>query len=343
MIVLYILIAILVFGFMILVHELGHFLFAKKFGVAITEFSIGMGPKIFSKMGKDGVAYSLRALPIGGFVAMVGEEEDSENPNAFNKKPAWQRFIVIAAGALTNILIGIIIMSCLTVSQPRYGTTVIGEFLDKATSNSSGLMIGDEIKKINNTSVHTANELSYEIMRSGDKPVRVTIVRDGNTITLDNVNFPKVSSQGVTFGSMDFKVYGENRTFSTFVKNSFYSCKSTVKMIWDSLFDLVSGRYGIDQVSGPIGVTGAITQAAKSGAYSLFYLIVVISMNLGIFNLLPIPALDGGSLLFLIIEMIFRKPIPRKIENNLRTAGFMLLMALVVFISCKDVVFLFKK
>lgn len=343
MIVLYILIAILVFGFMIFVHELGHFIFAKKFGVAITEFSLGMGPKILSHTGKDGIAYSLRALPIGGFVAMVGEDEESDDPNSFEKKPAWQRFIIIAAGAFMNILTGILVMTCLTVSTPRYGTTVIGQFADNATSNASGLMVGDEIKKIGNTSVHTANELSYEIMRNGYKPVRVTVLRNGETITIDNVEFPQTSSQGVVFGAMDFYVYGEDRTFSTVVKNSFYSCKSTVKMIWDSLYDLITGRYGIEQVSGPIGVTGVITDAAKTSAYSFFYLIVVISMNLGIFNLLPIPALDGGSLLFLLIEMIFRKPVPRKIEGAIRSAGFALLMLLVIFVSFKDVIFLFKK
>ena len=342
MIAVYIIIAIFVFGFMIFIHELGHFMFAKKFGVAINEFSIGMGPKIVSKTGKDGICYSLRLFPIGGFVAMVGEDEESDNPNAFNKKPAWQRFIIIAAGACMNLLIGVIIMTALTISTPKYGTTVIGDFIENSTSNESGLMVNDEIIKVDGVSVHTANELSYEIMRSGYQPIKVTVIRDGEKITLDNVEFPTIVSQGVTFGNMDFRVYGEKRTFSTVVKNSFYSCKSTIKMIWDSLYDLIRGRYGVEQVSGPIGVTGAISQAAKTSAYSLFYMVVVISINLGIFNLLPIPALDGGSLFFLLIEIIFRKPVPARIEGAIKAAGFMLLMALVVFVSFKDVIYLFK-
>ena len=342
MIAVYIIIAIFVFGFMIFIHELGHFIFAKKFGVAINEFSIGMGPKIVSKTGKDGICYSLRLFPIGGFVAMVGEDEESDNPNAFNKKPAWQRFIIIAAGACMNLLIGIIIMTALTVSTPKYGTTVIGDFIENSISNESGLMVNDKIIKVDGASVHTANELSYEIMRSGYQPIKVTVIRDGEKITLDNVKFPTIVSQGVTFGNMDFRVYGEKRTFSTVIKNSFYSCKSTIKMIWDSLYDLIRGRYGVEQVSGPIGVTGAISQAAKTSAYSLFYMVVVISINLGIFNLLPIPALDGGSLFFLLIEIIFRKPIPTKIESAIKATGFMLLMALVVFVSFKDVIYLFK-
>ena len=341
MIVLYILIAVLVFGFLIFIHELGHFLFAKKFGVAITEFSLGMGPKLISKTGKDGVAYSLRLFPIGGFVSMVGEEEESDNPNAFNKKPAWQRFIITAAGAIMNLLVGIIIMIILTSTNPKFGTTKIGEFSPDATSNQL-LMLGDEIIKVGTTKVHTASELSYEIMRKGYEPITLTIIRNGNEIILDNVEFPQTSSEGIAFGLMDFKVYGEDRTFSTVVKNSYYSCKSTIKMIWDSLFDLITGRYGMEQISGPVGVTGAITNAAKTSTYSLFYLVVVISMNLGIFNLLPIPALDGGSLLLLLVEMIVRRPIPQKIEYGIKAVGFILLMGFAIIITFKDIIFLFK-
>ena len=341
MIVLYILIAILVFGFLIFIHELGHFIFAKKFGVTITEFSLGMGPKLISKKGKDGVEYALRALPLGGFVAMVGEEEDSEDPNAFNKKPAWQRFIIVIAGAIMNLLVGIIIMVILTISTKRFGGTTIAEFLDGATSSTSGLMVNDEIIEINGYNVHTANDLSYEIMRNGYEPVNVTVIRNGQEITISDVKFPQISSQGVAFGNMDFKIYEEPKGFGVVCKNAYYSCYSTVKMIWDSLFDLMSGRYGIEAVSGPIGVTGAITDAAKTSAYSLFYMVVVISINLGIFNLLPIPALDGGTLVFLLIEMIFKKPIPRKVENILKLTGFALLMLLVVFVTFKDVFGLF--
>lgn len=341
MIVLYILIAILVFGFLIFIHELGHFMFAKKFGVTISEFSIGMGPKIISKTGKDGVNYALRLLPIGGYVSMVGEDEDSEDPNSFNKKPAWQRFIIVIAGAIMNLLLGILIMTVLTISTSEFGGTTVAEFYSTSTSNQK-LMVGDKIVEIDGEGVHTANDLNYEIMRNGYKPVRVTVIRNGNQIVLDDVVFPQISSQDIAFGSIDFKIYGEKKTFGVVVKNAFYSCTSTVKMIWDSLYDLISGRYGIEAVSGPIGVTGAITDAVKTDTYSLFYLIVVISMNLGIFNLLPIPALDGGTLVFLLIEMIFRKPIPKKIENGLKLVSFALLMILVVVVTFNDILGILK-
>lgn len=341
MIVFYIIIALLVFGFLIFIHELGHFLFAKRFGVAINEFSIGMGPKIFSKIGKDGVTYSLRAFPIGGYVAMVGEEEESDNPNAFCKKAAWKRFIIVVAGAIMNLLIGFLIMTILTLSSPRFGGTTIGRFEENSLSSESGLMVDDEIIKINNKNVHVANELSYRIMHSGSEPVSVTLIRDGNKLTIDGVIFPQIESQGISFGEMDFLVYEEPKTFSTIVKNSFYSCKLTVSMVWDSLTDLISGKYGFEHVSGPVGVTGAITDAAKTGTYNLFFVVVIIAVNLGIFNLLPIPALDGGTLVFLLIEMIFRKPVPKKIEEGLKMTGFALLMLLVLIVTLKDVINLF--
>ena len=342
MIVLYIFIAIFVFGFMIFIHELGHFLFAKKFNVAINEFSIGMGPKIFSKKGKDGVDYSLRALPIGGYVAMEGEDEESNNPLAFNKKPAWQRFIIVIAGAMMNIIISVLILAIITACTPRFGTTVIYKFQDNAVSDDSGLRINDEIVEIDGVNVHTSGELSYEIMRRGYKPVSVTVIRDGERMTIDNVAFPGVSSDGVLFGSPDFYVFGEDRSLGSVIKNTFYTSKSTIKMTWDSLYDLFTGRYGIEQLSGPVGITGAITDAAKTSVESLFYLVAVIGINLGIFNLLPIPALDGGTLLLTLIEMITKKKLPQNIEAGIRTAGFMLLMLLAVVILFKDVIFLFK-
>lgn len=342
MIALYILIAIISFGFLIFIHELGHFLFAKKFGVAITEFSLGMGPKIISKTGKDGVDYSLRLFPIGGFVAMEGEVEDSDNPNSFNKKPAWQRFIIVLAGAVMNLLMGIIIITILTTTQPMYGSTTVSGFVQGAKSEQAGLMVYDEIIKINNTKVHTSNELGYEIMRSGYKPVDITIIRNGKEHILNDVQFPQTTSQGVVFGMADFSVAPVEKTFSTVVKNSYFMSVSTVKMIWDSLYDLVTGRYGVEQVSGPIGVTGAITTAAKTGAYQLFYLIAVIAINLGVFNLLPIPALDGGSLLLLLVEMITRKKLPEKVEGMIKALGFALLMLIAILVSFKDIIYLFK-
>ncbi len=338
--VLYILLALLVFGFMILFHELGHFLFAKLFKVEINEFSIGMGPKLFSKKGKDGVQYSLRLFPIGGYVAMEGEGEESENPNAFYKKPAWQRFIIVIAGALVNLLVGALIMTILTISSPYYGTTIIAEFKENSVSQEYGLEVGDEIIKVGNTKVHTYDELSYEIMRIGYEPVDITFIRDGE-VYIKEITFNTTTSEGIFIGKMDFIVLGEGRSFSSVCKNAFYSTKSAIKLVWDSLIDLVVGRYGFEHLSGPIGVTGAISQAAQISPYSFFYMIVIISMNLGVFNLLPIPALDGGTLVFLIYEMIFRKPVPRKFESISKAITMVLLLLLVMVVTFKDIINLF--
>ena len=338
MIVLYILLAILVFGAMIFFHELGHFAFAKIFKVKIYEFAIGMGPKLISKKFKDGVVYSIRLFPIGGYVSMAGEDDESDDPNAYDKKPAWQRFIIIIAGATMNILIAVIIIFFLTVTTPRYGTTTVYDLPDDF-SLESGILAGDEIIRVRNTTVKTLDELSYEIMYKGFEPIDLTVIRNGEELVLKQVQFPTYEQDGLKFGKMEgIIIQGEDRSFFTIIKNTYHSSISTVKMIWDSLIGLVTGRFGIKQISGPVGVTGAIVQVAKYGPRQFFYMVAVISMNLGVFNLLPIPALDGGSLVFTGIEMIFKKRIPQKIEQNIKFGFLVLLLALVVFVSIKDVI-----
>ncbi len=336
MIVLYILLALLVFGVMILVHELGHFIFAKIFKVAITEFSIGMGPKIFSKKGKDNVLYSLRLFPIGGFVSMEGESEESDNPNSFDKKPAYQRFIIVVAGAIMNIIVAVIVVFFLTVTSPYFGTTTIASF-DNNQSSYQGLEVGDKIISVEKDKVTTIDELSYAIMIHGNKPIDIVVIRNNKEIEIKDVSFPTNTDDGFVYGSMNFKVYGENRTFVNVIKNTYHTSISTVKMIWDSVIGLITGRFGFNQISGPIGVTGAMVEVAKYGPRSFFYMVAVISMNLGVFNLLPIPALDGGTLLFTGIEMIFKKKVPKKIEDTIKFVGFGLLMLLIVVVSVKDV------
>ena len=340
----YIIIAILIFGLLIFIHEGGHFLFARLFKVTVNEFSIGMGPKLVSKKSKkSGISYSLRAFPIGGFVSMAGEDEESDDPNALNKKPVWQRMIIVAAGGVVNLVAGILVMFILVFSSTSMGlgSTTVAEFRDGALSQSSGLKAGDTIVEVEGRNVHIADELVYEIMRLGIEPVDLTVVRDGEKTVIEDVEFPQMSEQGVAFGDADFYVYGQERTFTNLVKHSFYRSTYTVRMIWESLYDLVTGRYGIEAVSGPVGLTEALTQAAQTGSYNFIYLVVVISMNLGVMNLLPLPALDGGRLVFLLIEAVRRKPINPKVEGVIHTAGLALLMLLMIFICVKDVIKLF--
>ncbi len=339
-----ILYTILVFGFLIFIHEFGHFIFARIFGVTVNEFSIGMGPRLFSHTSKkSGTRYSVAVLPFGGFVAMNGENEDSEDPGAFCNKPAWQRFIISAAGALINLIFGFIVLIILAATMKLLPTTTVHSFYDKEQTGyeistaESGLMAGDTIVSIDGKRVRFADELSYEVMRRGHEPVDVVVLRDGQEVLLANFVFPTVTEQGQTFGMTDFVVYGTEPTVGSVLGYGIRKATLTVRMCWESLFDLITGRYTIAAVSGPVGISAAIGTAAGNGFASLMYLVVMISINLGVMNLLPIPALDGGRLVTLLIEMITRKRLPEKVEGTINAVALMLLLGFSVFILIKDI------
>lgn len=384
--ILYLLLTLVLLSIMVVIHELGHFLFAKLFKVKILEFSIGMGPAIYTTKKKkktevneleiaptlhpedqsdeaseqqnnteiseafedDGkTVFSVRALPIGGYVSMAGEDDASDDANAFCNKPVWQRLIITVAGPIMNILLGFICMFSLVtmecVQSGYLASNTVHSFQENAISNTGDepLMAGDRIVKVDGVSVHTGNEVVYEIMNSGYEPIDLVVIRNGEKITLHNVKFPTQTSNGATFGSFDFKVWGEKADFGSLMKHTFFRSGSTVKVILDSLKDLIGGRYGAEAVSGPVGMADAVGQATKSGAYSLLYLFALITMNLGVFNLLPFPALDGGRIIFLLIELIIRKPVKKEVEQAINTAGIMLLFALMILITFKDIINLF--
>lgn len=335
---LYVLLAIFIFGILILIHEAGHFLFARLFRVTVHEFAIGMGPKVLSYTSKkSGIAYSLRFLPFGGFVSMAGEDEESEDPNAFNKKPVWQRFIITAAGAVVNLVAGILVMSILVATSKALPSTTIHSFAENSTSIQY-LQPMDQITAVDGTRVYTFNDLLYEIMRKGVEPIDITVKRGGTEITVADVVFPTITDSGVVFGNVDFIPYAEEKSPVNVLKHACVRSASTIKMIWESLYDLVSGRYGMEAVSGPVGVTQAMTEAASTGIANMVYLAVVISMNLGIMNLLPLPALDGGRLVFLLVEGIRRKPVSPRIEGYIHFAGLAILMLFMVLVTFKDII-----
>ena len=337
-----ILIAILVFSVMIIMHEFGHFIFARIFKVRVNEFAIGMGPKLFGIQGKE-TLYSLRLFPIGGFCSMAGEEEEDDSPDALCNKPVWQRLIIMAAGTFMNLLFGFIITCIIVSSSKLVGTRIIAKFDEDAVSSASGLMVNDEIIKVGNHNIFTYTDLSYFILHDGVEPVDITVKRNGERVVLKDVNFKTDSVENIKVAQLDFTLYGKEKTFGNVVYNSFFGAFSNIRMIWSSLLDLVTGRYGLEAASGPVGTTVAIGEAASSGILPLLNMVAFISMNLGIFNLLPLPALDGGHIAFLLVELVRGKPIKKEHEAYVHLAGFAILILLMIYVSFNDIMKLFAR
>ncbi len=337
-----ILVAILMFVVIIVIHEFGHFIFAKLNGVRVNEFSIGFGPKFFSKQGKE-TLYSVRAVPFGGYCAMEGEDEESSDPKAFGNKKAWRRFIIVIAGAMFNLILGFILAVIMTIPQERFATTTVAQFDENAVSNSYNLRVDDEIIKANGRRIYCFSDLSYMLSSARDGKIDFTVIRDGKETDVNGVQFNlEKFDDGNSYIDLDFKVYGEKKTFFSTLK---YAAKTTVsygRIVYMSLFDMITGKYKLNQLSGPVGITAAVSDAAKDSLWNVVYLGSIISINLGVMNLLPLPALDGGRLIFILIEMIRRKPVPAKYEGIVHTAGFALLFALIIFITFNDILNLIR-
>lgn len=332
--------AIIVFGILIFIHELGHFLTAKAFGVKINEFSLGMGPKLLSKTRGD-TAYSLRLLPIGGFVSMEGEDEPSGDPTAFNNKPVWQRIIIVCAGAAMNLILGFLIMLIIVASSKAVASTTVAEFRKGSTSDQTGLQAGDQILKMDQDKVHIYMDVVFALTLSDGEPMDILVKRDGEKVLLKDVQFPTSEVEGITTSNLDFYFTAADKNVGTVLYNAFYESTAMVKMVWKSFVGLVTGHYGLQQLSGPVGTTSAIGEAASAGLYSFLFLMGFISINLGVVNLFPLPALDGGRLLFLLIELVRRKPINAKYEGYVHFAGFILLMGLMIVVTFSDLCKLF--
>lgn len=349
------LIAILLFCLIIAIHEFGHFSMAKLFKVRVNEFAIGMGPKLFKRQ-KGETLYSLRLLPIGGFCSMEGEDEDSDDPNAFGKKKVWQRILIVVMGAVLNIVLGLIMMTILLSQQSAFNSTRIAQFEENATTQSSGLEVGDQITSFGGYSVKTDRDLLFAM--STDKAIKsalenntnayvdMSVKRDGQDIYLNNVEFKTVENEsGNSSIQLDFKVEGIPNNFGNLIIQSFQYTVSTIRMVWASLVGLIMGQYSFNDMAGPVGAASAISQSAAAGltvnfgaaVSNIVYVMIIITVNLGIFNLLPIPALDGGRLVFLVLEGIFKKPVPAKFERWIHVGGFILLMLFMVLVTYNDI------
>ncbi len=321
---------------LIIIHEFGHFIAAKLLGVRVNEFAVGFGPRLFSKQWGE-TKYAFNLVPLGGYCAMEGEDEDSTDSKAFCNKAPWRRFLIVVMGAVFNLLLGVIIVSIILAPTERFTTTTIAEFGENAVSVQSGLQVNDKILKVDGRKIFTTYDLSYAFTNVKDGKIDIQVLRDGEKEELEDVTFATETYEGVDFLTVDFKVYGEEKTFGTYIKNTINTSVSYCVVIWRSFIDLLSGKYGLSAVSGPVGVTVVIANAAKQSLQNLLPLMAFISINLGIFNLLPIPALDGGRLVFILFEMIFRKPVPQKYESLVHTIGFVALIGFMILIVAKDV------
>lgn len=333
------LVAILLFLVMILIHEFGHFISAKLLGVRVNEFAIGFGPALFKKQGKE-TLYAVRALPFGGFCAMEGEDEESGDERAFCNKSAWRRFIIVIAGAFMNLVLGFLLVMCTLAPADRYITTTVHSFHENSLSAQTGLEVGDKIVRVGNRAVYSVNDLSYCMSNIGSDTLKMQVERDGKRKNIE-ISVSTSEVEGINYVDIDFYLSTEKKTVGTFFKQSALRTVSYGRVVWFSLIDLVTGKFGISAVSGPVGVTEAIGTAAKTGLENLLPMIALITINLGIFNLLPIPALDGGRAFFILVEMIIRRPIPKKLEGVVHTLGLVILLLLMAVVTVKDIIGIF--
>ncbi|MFV0411991.1 MAG: M50 family metallopeptidase [Oscillospiraceae bacterium] len=342
--ILMILVAVLVFGAVIFIHELGHFATAKWSGIKVNEFAIGMGPTLF-KVKKKETTYALRLLPIGGFVSMEGEDEESSDDRSFEKAPIYKRLIVIVAGAFMNVVLGFAALVVLVAfsNGDLVASRTVAAFYENASTQASGLQVGDTILAVNGRRCFVVNDIFYEFARTQNGTVALTVMRDGQKTELPAVVFdtePVTDEQtGETTNTMvvDFKVLGIQKGVLSVAKEAFLNTVSYARLIYLSLVDLVTGRAAINQLSGPVGIVNEIGKAVSIGWQPVVQMLALISVNLGVVNMLPLPALDGGKALLLIVEGIRRKPLNRKLEIAINVAGFALLMLLMVVVSFNDI------
>ena len=358
-----IIIAILVFSLMVLIHEWGHFIVARKNGVFVEEFALGMGPKIVGHTSKKtGTLYSWRLIPMGGFCRMLGEEEASDKEGSFSSKSVWARLAIVAAGPVMNIVMAFVLTVIVMACSGYYTTEIRG--LDTGyDAAKAGIEVGDYLLKLAGKRIHTYQDLSYALMDMDGSPVEVVMKKaDGTQETLTVT--PQYDEEqgryrlGITIGSDSggwadvVKKQGAGALPGAILSTlgeAWWQLIGNVKLIIRSFVQLVTGQVSVDNMMGPIGIVSVMdttyTEAVQYGwltaLLSIFNLTALLSVNLGVMNLFPIPALDGSRIVFLILEGIRRKPISSKVENMIYTIGFILLMALMVFVAYQDIVRLF--
>lgn len=348
----YILLAILIFGFLIIIHELGHFIAAKLLGVQVNEFSIFMGPKIWQKQSGQ-TLYTLRCLPIGGYCAMEGEDEETGNPYAFSAKSWWRRLIILVAGSAMNFLAGLLVLIVLSLMAAGFYSPTITDFYEGCPLEGT-LLEGDELYSIDGSRVLIYPDVQTLLSRGDDTTYDLVVRRDGKKVDLGAVTMEK---QEYTIDGRSVLLYGmlfgvEEKTFETALKNAWNTAIDFARMVMWGLEELVTGGVGLQDMSGPIGIVQVMSQTGKeaesvsAGVGNVVYLGAFIAINLAYMNMLPIPALDGGRVFFLVITTVFEKITGKKLnpkyEGYIHAAGMVLLLGLMAVIAFSDLFKLFR-
>lgn len=333
-----IIIAVLFFQLIIVIHEGGHFVAARLMKIKVNEFSIGMGPKLI-QFTKGETKYTLRLVLFGGYCAMEGEDSDSDDKNAFSNKRVIQRIFVVVAGAFMNLVLGLVIISIMVSTQSLIGTTTVAKFEDNAISSQT-LEVGDKIKSIDGMRVYTSTDVTTGLSRSADNTVEFVVERNGEARTID-VEFEMSEYEGHQYINMDFFVLGVEKTFLYVIKESLAQFVSYCRMIFLSLHDLIVGRYGVSDISGPVGTVSIVSTAVKTSLPTVLRIMALLTVNVGLFNLFPFPALDGWRLFVLAFEGIFKRKLPSKFEWLINSIGLALLIGLMCVVTFSDITKLF--
>lgn len=326
--------AILLFCIMIFPHELGHFIAAKRLGVKVNEFAFGMGPTIWKKQ-RGETLHSIRLFPIGGFCAMEGEDEESDEPRAFNNKKPWQKIVILAAGSFMNVVCAVLIMS-LVVGIIGFTTTKIDQVSEGSPAYEAGLMSGDEIKNINGTETEEWTDVSEAIASSGGEALSITVERDGEEKPLSLI--PQEGEDGRYIIGITSDI--SHNPFKAVAEGAKATWNMTVTM-FDTLGQLFTGKVGADNLSGPVGMVQMVSETSQYGFWYYGFLTALICLNLAIINMLPLPALDGGRIIFVIYTMITGRRVSQKVEGTIHLIGLGLLFTLMIYVTFNDVTRIF--
>ncbi len=327
----------MIFVVLILVHEFGHFIAAKACGVQVNEFALGLGPAIVKKKFGETV-YAIRALPFGGQCVMEGEDEESDNPRSFPAAARWKRFIILIAGVTMNFLFGFVLLLLLLAPEKQYSTPVIESTMEKFTAPES-ILPGDRLYSIDGRRILLSRDISSALGSGDDYDYDIVLIRDGKKISLSKVHIEPqpYEENGETVYYYGFHYVVEKITFPVLIKLAWLNAVDMVRLVFDSIGMLLRGQVGFKDLSGPIGIVAVMSDVARTDMYSFWYLSAFIAVNLAVMNLLPIPALDGGRIFFLLIEMITRRKINEKFEAAVNTVMLVALLGLMLVVAVKDI------